>query len=367
MRTRRHAIKVGARLAVGVLAAVYLWNLKIVSTRAFREGSWNSMFPTVATTSPLYEEEPSDEIIPYPVEDTHPQMLSTPDAINITLPPPERRVPNFIILGAQKAGTQALRTYLSQHPLVYINRKIVEPHFFDWGFKSTKSYEQNLQDYIKLINGKKTHDCRLQNCIAGESTPSYLFTTNKSPARIKKVCPWTKFIVILRDPVKRAHSACNMLIQKHEVKTTFRKHFKFDLKWMKNVGLLSDKNMTKEEEDEAWNRYFKHRRVKKMILGRGLYELQLRKWFEYFPREQFLILKSEDLDRNRTATMSRVFQFLGLQNTPLEKDEKVHSRKYTATMSDKTKKELYDFYRPYNKRLETLLGPEWKDVWEENS
>ena len=117
----------------------------------------------------------------------------------------------------------------------------------------------------------------IENCIAGESTPSYLFTTKRTPARIKKVCPWTKFIVILRDPVKRAYSACNMLIQKNEVKTTFRQHFKYDRKWMKTVGLLSDTNMTREEEDEAWDKYFKHRRVKKMILGRGLYEQQLAK------------------------------------------------------------------------------------------
>lgn len=238
MRIRRFPIRFGARLAVGFLAAVYLWNLKVVF---LHDSSWNPLFSVVHTTIPSANEEPTDESIGIEANEQLSLQFKTPELINITLPPPEQRVPNFIILGAQKAGTQALRTYLSQHPLVYINSRVIEPHFFDWGFIKTKSYGQNLEDYIKLLNGKKNHDCRLKGCIAGESTPSYLFTTKRVPARIKQVSPWAKFIVVLRDPVKRAFSACNMLREKNEVKTSFRDHIKLDRKWMKKVGLLSSR------------------------------------------------------------------------------------------------------------------------------
>jgi hypothetical protein len=63
--------------------------------------------------------------------------------------------------------------------------------------------------------------------------------------------------------------------------------------------------------------------------------------------------------------MKNVFHFIGLHEHKLDNDKKVHKKRYTTTMSKETSKALYDFYRPYNKRLEKLLGPEWKDIWEE--
>lgn len=381
MRTRRLPFQLGARLAIGLLAAVWLWNLKIVSNNLhLQEGAW-PLFPAVSNVTSL-QHEAADEIQlkRYSDDDIHneeflrkkPVVRYTNDdsrtiARNSTLPPPEHRVPGLIILGAQKSATQALRSYLSQHPQIHFSKSVVEAHFFDWGYDKSKSPEENLEAYIKLLNGKHGYDCRVNDCIAGESTPSYLFATKRVPLRVKQVCPWAKFIVVLRDPVKRAFSQCNMLIEKHEVKTSFREHFQFDRNWMKEVGLATDKAITREEEDEAWNKYQKHRRARKMMLARGLYEIQLRKWFEYFPKEQFLILKSEELEFSRTATMSRVFEFLGLHDQPLEKDKKVHAKEYTAIMSNKTRQELYDFYRPYNQRLEGLLGPEWRGIWDEPS
>jgi hypothetical protein len=136
---------------------------------------------------------------------------------------------------------------------------------------------------------------------------------------------------------------------------------------MNHVGLATNKVLTTEEEDRAWLRYHKHRKSRKMMLGRGLYEVQLRQWFRFFPREQFLILKSEELEFNLTATMARVFDFLGIPDQPLKKDKKKHVKRYIATISNATRDELYDFYRPYNRRLEGLLGPEWRGIWEEPS
>jgi Sulfotransferase domain len=136
---------------------------------------------------------------------------------------------------------------------------------------------------------------------------------------------------------------------------------------MKKVGLVSKTTLSYEEEDEAWIKYQDHQKYWKLILGRGMYEIQLRLWFKYFPREQFLILKSEDLDHDRATTMSRVYRFLGVPDQVLEKDEKVHTRNYSKPVLDKVQAILHDFYRPYNRRLESVLGPEWKDVWERPS
>ena len=285
---------------------------------------------------------------------------------NITLPPLKERAPAFLIIGAQKSGTMALRTYLSQHPLVEVPVDVGEIHYFDKYYNENATVEENLNIYIEQFFDR---DCRGNEsfCIAGESTPLYLYDT-KVPARVKATCPLTKLIVLLRDPVKRAISHCNMMIERHEIKDTFEMRLQRDLKWMMKTGLISNTSFTPEEEYEAFRRYQTTKeptRWKKLPIGRGLYEMQLREWFKYFPREQFIILKSEELDVNRTATMKKVFDFLGIPHYAAKKhNTKVHTRSYSFSAANDVNNFLYDFYRPYNQRLEWLLGPEWKGVWE---
>jgi hypothetical protein len=176
---------------------------------------------------------------------------------------------------------------------------------------------------------------------------------------------------VLRDPVKRAFSHYNMLNTKKEIhNATFEEHLDLDLKWMKEVALISNSStspLSQKEEDEAWLKYLTHERWRRLMLGRGMYEIQLRVWFKYFPRDQFLILRSDELQNNHAATMSRVYRFLGLAEHEVKEELKKHVRHYLSPVSDELETFLYDFYRPYNRRLERLLGPEWRGVWEEAS
>jgi len=288
---------------------------------------------------------------------------------NFTLPSSlKERAPAFLLIGAQKSGTMALRTYLSKHPLIEVPMDVGETHYFDKHYPENATAEEHLSAYVEQFYDR---DCRKNEsfCIAGESTPIYLFATETVPARVKSVCPWAKFLVILRDPVKRAISHCNMMIEREEIKDTFEMRLERDFKWMMSTGLISNNTLSPEQEEKAWAKYLKTTpatsRWKKLPIGRGFYELQLRIWFRYFPREQFLIIKSEDLDTDRAATMERVFEFLGVPNHVAKKQEKkIHQRSYSFTASDDVKDFLYDFYRPYNQKLEKLLGPEWKGAWE---
>jgi hypothetical protein len=292
---------------------------------------------------------------------------------NISLPSSmKERAPAFLLIGAQKSGTMALRTYLAQHPLIEVPSDVGETHYFDKHYvkQNATTPEEHLETYVTKYYDR---DCRKNEsfCISGESTPIYLYDTEHVPARVKQVCPWTKFIVILRDPVKRAVSHCNMLIERNEIEDTFEMRLERDFKWMMASGLINNATLSHEKELEAWRRYqntntlMAATRWKKLPIGRGFYELQLRKWFQYFPREQFLILKSEELDSDRETTMARVFEFLGIPNYIARKHKKkIHQRSYSFTPKDDVYDFLYDFYRPYNQRLAQLLGPEWKDVWE---
>lgn len=184
------------------------------------------------------------------------------------------------------------------------------------------------------------------------------------PSVLATTCPWVKLIVLLRDPVKRAFSQHNMLAEEGFLDTSFEQHLESDFHWMEMVGLYTNKTLSCEEEDLAWNRYLTHPSWQELMLGRGLYEIQLRQYYKHFDKSQFLILKSQDLDVNREATMRKVYDFLGVPYQALSVSERVHVRNYTEQLPTGLETRLYDFYRPYNKRLGQLLGPEWKEVFE---
>jgi len=94
---------------------------------------------------------------------------------------------------------------------------------------------------------------------------------------------------------------------------------------------------------------------RKSYLTRGIYVDQLKRWFEYFPREQFLILKSEDFYSKTPEVYQQVLDFLGLSKFELN-SFKVHRVGKHSAISAETRKKLADYFRPYNEQLYQLLG-----------
>src|SRR5947209_1159841 len=113
-----------------------------------------------------------------------------------------RALPDFLIIGAQKAGTTSLYRYLAAHPdIVASTRK--EVHFFDinfwrgeWWYRSLFPLRRRLQRRPPLRN---------RPAITGEASPYYLFHPF-APERAAQLLPDAKLIVLLRDPVERAWS-----------------------------------------------------------------------------------------------------------------------------------------------------------------
>jgi hypothetical protein len=103
--------------------------------------------------------------------------------------------PHFLIIGAQKAGTMAAVANLNKHSDVHV---LSEVHYFDLGW-----HQRSLSSYRNLfkVTNKK---------VVGEKTPELIYV-DECASRIKEVCsPDVKFILYLRDPIKRAYSAWNM-------------------------------------------------------------------------------------------------------------------------------------------------------------
>jgi len=123
--------------------------------------------------------------------------------------------PNFFIVGAAKAGTTSLYSYLDATPGVYMS-SVKEPAFF----RTTKSSRQNItkihdkSKYLKLFNGVTDEKA------IGEASPSYL-RDPETPKLIHDVVPDARIIILLRDPVQRAFSAYLMRDSKGLSNQTF--------------------------------------------------------------------------------------------------------------------------------------------------
>ena len=106
----------------------------------------------------------------------------------------------------------------------------------------------------------------------------------------------------------------------------------------------------------------------------GLYYVHLKKWLQFFPREQFLFLRMEDMVTNFTAAMVQIADFLGLRQVASGKIEnwltKTNHRVNRVAsddifvMQNKTKVLLDEVYGPYNQLLADLLDNDnylWSD------
>jgi hypothetical protein len=253
-----------------------------------------------------------------------------------------RILPDWLVIGAQKCGTSSLYYYLQQHPDVITPPNIVkEPQYFN-------------RNYSKGVNWYKSHfptklAARLHNsflkrqCLAGEATPEYIYHPHAA-RRISEDLPNAKFIVLLRDPIERAHSHWRMQTRRNIETENFEQALELEEERI-NTGKFrmdQDENIWSDE----WHDY--------SYKDRGIYVEQLEKWFNFFERKQFLIITSESLFENPRAAYSRVTEFLNLPSydvdfTPIGPGvNKTRIRVETREM-------LKEFYMPFNERLGNLL------------
>jgi capsular polysaccharide biosynthesis protein/Tfp pilus assembly protein PilF len=235
--------------------------------------------------------------------------------------------PQFIILGAPRCGTTSLYNYINEHPNV-LPCADKELHFF------TKEYKWGLDWY--LANFPQVS--QKMGFVTGEASPTYLYSNIQE--KVKTHFPSIKLIAILRNPIDRAKSYYSLQVRHRLEKYSFEEKVLLE---------IEEFERTKEDELCYVDDY--------SLLGQGLYAYQLKKWFEFFPREQFLILKSEDFYSQTNETMNQVFQFLDLPSYQRSNYVQHNASSYTS-ISDELRRKISDFFRPHNQNLETLLGIE---------
>ena len=96
-------------------------------------------------------------------------------------------------------------------------------------------------------------------------------------------------------------------------------------------------------------------------LGTGIYIDFIHNWMSIFPKEQFLILSTEEFYRNPKTIMKEVFDFLGLLNYNVPEYKKLNLGSYPS-ISKSMQQKLSNFFRPHNQKLEECLGMKFN--WE---
>jgi hypothetical protein len=199
--------------------------------------------------------------------------------------------PNFFVVGAPKCGTTSLYERLKLHPQVFLP-EMKDPNFFTTPPPSSeKSFDlprcSTLEEYQRLYKDARGF------IAVGDPSNSYLWDEN-APGRIHEVCPEAKIIVMLRDPVARAHSFYLMNVRDgFESSPTFRR------------ALDQDKARNTSNWFTAW-----------LYVEGGLYHKQVRRYIDAFGARQVLVLLFDDLAKNPLELFSRIASHIGVDPSP---------------------------------------------------
>ena len=177
------------------------------------------------------------------------------------------RMPNFLVIGAMKAGTTSLYRYLREHPDVFMP-PIKELEFF----ASAGTWDRGLSWYRKQFEGASGATA------VGEASTAYSKSpiVRGVPGRIAEHIPDCRMIYLVRDPIER-----------------IRSHYEH------RVAIGAERLPLADAVFEE-----------PIYLTCSRYADQVDRYREHFPREQLLVIRSEDLLRSRQATVRRIFRFL---------------------------------------------------------
>lgn len=267
-------------------------------------------------------------------------------------------LPSFFIVGERKCGTSSLYRYLVAHPQI-LPCKVKEPNFFSkpwWkivrGFKKYQSLfpALNQEGSIEFQWPELDENGRLftetisverqvgMSYITGEASVNTFYYAN--PRLVKWLLPDVKIILMLREPAERTFSHYRMLER-------------FKREGRKTISLQDFSTDMKIEMEKV------SRGKESMVLSPSVYAKKLPVWLNLFGKDRLFIIRSEDMeDQKKTESiMKRLFRFLEVAD--FEMGDMLSQRFNVAppeSMPEDIQQELVEFFEPYNKQLEDLLG-----------
>ncbi len=203
-----------------------------------------------------------------------------------------RPMPAFIIIGTQRGGTSSLYKYLEGHPDLRASiRK--ETEYFSRRFGEGEGwYRAHFPITLASGNGR----------MGFEATPDYLFYP-PTPRRIAEHVPDARFVVLLRDPVRRAYSH-----YRHMVRLGLD-----NLPFEEALEREEDRIASDASSLDADPLFYCRDLLRYSYATRGRYADQLARWFTLFDPSRVLVIRSEDLFADPGRAVDEVTAFLGVR------------------------------------------------------
>ena len=203
--------------------------------------------------------------------------------------------PDFLIVGAPKAGTTALHAALAQHPDVFVSDP-KEPKYWlcddapppHWGGPGDRHSQQEwiwrADQYFPLFEAARADQVR------GESTPFYLWSRG-AHRRIGEALPDVRIIAVVRDPVDRAYS-----------------------NWMhlwsdgleREADFVTAFGLQDERVAAGWAPFWRYREL-------GLYGEQLRHLYQYVDPQRVLVMRYRDIVDHPSEAVDLACRFIGVR------------------------------------------------------
>lgn len=242
---------------------------------------------------------------------------------------------DFLLAGTQKGGTTTLDAYLRNHPEICMAKK-KEVHFFD----NDSFFKAAPPDY-EHYHSNFPSDSRQKNVLHGESTPIYMYW-REAPRRIHDYNPAIKLIISLRNPIDRAYSHWNMECGRNADTVSF-------------LDALHSESTRCLTASPSQHRVFSY-------ADRGRYISQLERIYRYFPSEQVLLLRSDELYTKPDCLLKQIYDFLGIQEYHSKESLHLHARPYQSPIGLEEWTFLRDTFEHEIRSLERLTG--WDcDEW----
>ena len=182
--------------------------------------------------------------------------------------------PNFIVIGAGKAGSTSLCTLLAQHPHIFVS-KPKEPRFFSLD----ENFHRGWEWYESFFKGAETA------LAIGEGSVNYTMRTAypNTSERIAKSLPEAKLIYIVRHPLERIVSNWRMGA------------------WM-------------HKDFPAFNQAVREESLRPLLIDRSKYWFQISAYRDYFLDERIMVLFLKELQSNPCQVLQRCYEFLGVDS-----------------------------------------------------
>ncbi|WP_418276069.1 sulfotransferase family protein [Isoptericola jiangsuensis] len=259
-----------------------------------------------------------------------------------------RVTPDFLIVGAQRAGTTSLYKSLVQHPDVLPAGLHKGVHYYDTGYRRGWAW---YRGHFPLRTTVRRHERRTgQRPITGEASPYYMFHPLVAE-RIASSLPEVRVIVMLRDPVERAYSAYT-----HESARGFETE-SFDRALELEPARLAGTADAFAADPHHQSLAHQHN----AYLARGQYVDQLERLEKAIGRDRMLVIDSDELFADFAPQFRAVTDFLGVRPWLPEEFKQRNSRPRRA-LEGAARERIEQHFLPYDQRLAAWWGrtPSWR-------